>query len=69
MVEATDLGHFHDPTERGRLDHAGDRRVLVEGQVRSGSLVVFDVRTQHASVAGDDTIARADIESAQHEIS
>jgi hypothetical protein len=47
-VESADLGHFHDPTECGRLDRAWDRRVFGERQVRSRSVVILDVRAQQA---------------------
>jgi len=42
MVESTNLGHFHDPTDCERLGRAGDRRVVVECQVRSRSVVQVD---------------------------
>ena len=42
MVESTNLGHFHDPTECERLGVARDRRVFVDCQVDSRSVVQVD---------------------------
>jgi hypothetical protein len=42
MVESTNLGHFHNPTECERLSPARDRRVFVACQVRSRSVVQVD---------------------------
>ncbi len=59
MMQTANLRNFHNSSHRHGLHRSSNRRVLTEGQMRSGSLVVFKVRLQNPAetrFAQDDHI-------------
>ena len=49
MMQSADLGNFDHPAKRGRLDRSADRRIFVEGEVRSKIFVVLEIIFQDAA--------------------
>ena len=49
MMQSADLRNGNDSTLRRRFDLALDRRVSIEREVRSGLVVVLEVRSQDAT--------------------
>ena len=48
-MQSADLGNFDHPAKRGRLDRSADRRIFVEGEVRSKIFVVLEIIFQDAA--------------------
>jgi len=60
VMQTADFRNCHDVAVGRRLDASGDRRVLVEREVRSGSRVGRDVSVQDAAqralISDDDMV-------------
>ena len=62
MVEAADLGDFHDVTRAGRLNRPRPGRILAQRQVGPGSALVRKVRLEdpvQMALAEDDDLVQA----------
>ena len=49
MMQSADLGNCDHPAKRGRLNRSADRRIFVEGEVRSKIFVVLEIIFQDAA--------------------
>src|SRR5262245_1496729 len=48
MMQATDFGNRHDPARLGKLDRPDIRRILVEREMRSCTVIIREVRGENA---------------------